>query len=390
MTGVSLLPSDSERPTLKTIAAETGLAIATVSRALKDAPDIGEETKRRVRETAERLGYRPNRAGVRLRTGKTNVIALILSAESDMMNHTSKLLYSIAEALRGTSYHLVVTPYFVDQDPMDPVRYIVETGSADGVVLNQTQQDDPRVRYLAEHGFPFVTHGRTEMGISHPYFDFDNEEFGRLGVRELVRRGRKRLLLVPPPRAQTYARHMITGFADEAALRGASFEIAEEVTSDCPGDLAEVALAARLTREPQIDGLVCGSTTSAMAAVAAAERVGLRIVADFDLVSKEAISFLHRFRRGIIVVKEDVGQAGTFIAHAMMAAIERRAPEQGQMLERPTRADDGLGAAAPSEAPGGALGAALADAAGGSAATATAGAPPRNGSAGADPARDGA
>ena len=37
--------SDTQRPTLKTIAAATGLAIATVSRALKDAPDIGEETK---------------------------------------------------------------------------------------------------------------------------------------------------------------------------------------------------------------------------------------------------------------------------------------------------------------------------------------------------------
>ena len=86
MTGLTLLPTDSERPTLKTIAAETGLAIATVSRALKDAPDIGEETKKRVREAAKRLGYRPNRAGVRLRTGKTNVIALTLSTEADVMN----------------------------------------------------------------------------------------------------------------------------------------------------------------------------------------------------------------------------------------------------------------------------------------------------------------
>ena len=141
-------PHDSQRPTLKTIAAETGLAIATVSRALKDASDIGEETKRRVRETAERLGYRPNRAGVRLRTGKTNVIALVLSTEVDVMNHTSQLIYSIAEALRGTAYHLVIMPYFPDQDPLTPVRYIVETESADGVILNQTTPDDPRIRYI--------------------------------------------------------------------------------------------------------------------------------------------------------------------------------------------------------------------------------------------------
>ena len=53
-------------------------AVPTVSRALNDAPDIGEATKRRVQELAEKIGYRPNRAGLRLRTGKTNVIALVL------------------------------------------------------------------------------------------------------------------------------------------------------------------------------------------------------------------------------------------------------------------------------------------------------------------------
>ena len=219
----SHLLSPEERPTLKTIAAATGLAVATVSRALKDAPDIGEETKRRVREMAERLGYRPNRAGVRLRTGKTNVIALVLSAEADVMNHTSQLLYSIARTLKGTAYHLVVMPFFPDEDPMSPIRYIVETGSADGIILNQTRPDDPRVRYMHERGFPFATHGRTEMEIDHPYFDYDNEAFARQAVRILSARGRRRLMIIAPPRAHSYARHMLEGFADEAARLGLSF-----------------------------------------------------------------------------------------------------------------------------------------------------------------------
>ncbi len=156
------------RPTLKTLAEATGLAVATVSRALKDAPDISKETKRRVSEAAATLGYQPNRAGVRLRTGKTNVIALVLSAEAEMMNHTSRLIHSIAAALRGTAYHMIVFPMTADENPMDPIRYIVETGSADGVIMNQTRPDDPRAHYMAERDFAFATHGRTDTGIAPP------------------------------------------------------------------------------------------------------------------------------------------------------------------------------------------------------------------------------
>jgi LacI family transcriptional regulator len=333
--------SDTQRPTLKTIAAATGLAIATVSRALKDAPDIGEETKKRVRETAAQLGYRPNRAGVRLRTGKTNVIALVLSTETDVMNHTSRLIYSIANALRGTAYHMVVMPFFPDQDPMDPIRYIVETESADGIILNQTKEDDPRVRYMHDHGFPFAAHGRTATGIDHPYFDFDNEAFGRLGARAMIERGRKRLFLLAPPRAHMYARHMTFGFSDEAALLGIPFEVAANVTSDSGGEAVEAAVAARFALPNPPDGLLVGSTTAAMAAIAGAEQSGRVLGQDFDVVAKEAIAVLRRFRRDILIVREDVGRAGEFLARALVAEIDKRDWTDRQGLEVPVKVERG-------------------------------------------------
>jgi LacI family transcriptional regulator len=333
--------SDAERPTLKTIAAATGLAVATVSRALKDAPDIGEETKRRVRETAARLGYRPNRAGVRLRTGKTNVIALVLSTESDIMNHTSRLIYSIAAALRGTAYHLVVMPFFPDQNPMEPIRYIVETESADGIILNQTKEDDPRIRYMHSHGFPFAAHGRTAMGIDHLFYDFDNEAFGRIGARALADRGRKRLYLVAPPRSHMYARHMIHGFSDEAARAGLPFEVSDRVTSDAGGDPVEAAVAARFAKPDPPDGLILGSTTAAMAAIAAIERSGRVLGRDFDVVAKEAVPMLRRFRQDILIVREDVGRAGEFLARALVATIDKRDWTERQGLEVPVKVELG-------------------------------------------------
>jgi LacI family transcriptional regulator len=326
---------DGARPTLKTIAHETGFAIATVSRALKDAPDIGEDTKRLVREVAQRLGYRPNRAGVRLRTGKTNVIALVLSTEQDVMNHTSRLIYSIAAALRGTAYHLIVMPYFPDEDPMTPIRYIVETESADAVILNQTQPDDPRIRYMADHHFPFAAHGRTDMGLDHPYFDYDNEAFARIAVHELHRRGRHRLMLMAPPHGHNYARHLITGFSDAATHLGLSFEMPMDVTSDSGSVAIEAAIERRFAQPAPPDGLLLSSTTAAMAMVSAAERMGFHIGRDFDVVSKEAIPFLRRFRDQMIVGFEDVGMAGDFLARAALAAIDRAEPTDWQFLDRP-------------------------------------------------------
>ena len=84
------------------------------------------------------------------------------------MGLTSHLVYGISEYLAGSPYHLIVTPYNLRSDPLDPVRYIVETGSADGIIFSRIEPQDARVRYLHEHGFPFATHGRSDMGIGHP------------------------------------------------------------------------------------------------------------------------------------------------------------------------------------------------------------------------------
>lgn len=79
----------------------------TASRALSGASDIGHQTRARMRQIADEIGYVPNRAGVRLRTGRTHVISLVLST---VMTHTARLISSIAGALRETLYHLVITP----------------------------------------------------------------------------------------------------------------------------------------------------------------------------------------------------------------------------------------------------------------------------------------
>lgn len=324
------------RPTLKTIAYMTGLGVTTVSRALHDAPDIGQATKERVRLVAQRIGYRPNRAGVRLRTGRTNVISLILSIDAEVLGLTPHLVYGISQTLAGTPYHLIVTPYDPRDDPLDPVRYIVETGSADGVIFSRTEPDDARVRYLHERGFPFATHGRTETGIVHPYFDYDNERYAAVAVERLHARGRRRLALLPPPSNLTYAHHMMAGF-DQAMDRLDLTELPlRDVTTDS-GQEAIEAEVARMMNSPRRrpDGFVCGSANAAIAVISAAEAMGCELGRDFDLAVKDSFDMMRKFRREIVVIPEDFRAAGTFLAQAVMRSLQGVPPEQLQTIEAP-------------------------------------------------------
>jgi LacI family transcriptional regulator len=330
----------SGKPTLKTIARISGLAVPTVSRALNDAPDIGRETKKLIRKIANDIGYVPNRAGVRLRTGRTNVISLVMSTEMDLMSHTARLISSVAGALRDTPYHLIVTPYFPDQDPMEPVRYIVETGSADAVILNQIRPDDPRVTYMLDRNFPFATHGRTTDAGRHPYYDYDNEAFGRLAAQRLIARGRRHILLIAPPAEHNYAQHMMAGVTGAVAGSACHLTISQDVSSDNKSADVMAYIAMMLTQNPDIDAVIVGSTTSAMAAVSAIEQCQRTVGREVDVFAKEAVPFLKLFRADILTLAERIGTAGEFLARAAIQAIRDPKAPPMQALEEPS--DDPL------------------------------------------------
>jgi len=315
-------PVESGRPTLKTIAFMTGLGVTTVSRALKDAPEIGIETRKRVQLVARQVGYRPNRAGVRLRTGKTNVISLVLDTQEQVGGFVSDIVYGVSEAIAETPYHLIITPYARDKDPMEPVRYVVETGSADGIIISRTEPNDPRVRYMIERGFPFATHGRTYQNTPHPFHDFDNAAFARIAVRRLAALGRKRIALLAPPARLSYTQHTRDGFAEGLAEAGLAEMPFSAVNTDSSLEHIRDATSELLRRDKRPDGFVSCTGSAAFALVAAIEAAGLRLGRDIDIVSKQSFRLLPMFRPEIHVVNEDFRTAGRELARAVLGAID--------------------------------------------------------------------
>ena len=299
------LVQPGERPTLKTIARISGLAVPTVSRALGGADDIGSDTKKLVKQIAAGIGYVPNRAGVRLRTGRTNVIALVIPADTNVLNNASKLTSSIALELRDTPYHLNVLPWFQDEDPLGPIKYIVETRSADAVIFDTTEPEDKRVEYLLKHDFPFATHGRTIWSDHHSYYDFDNTAFARVALQQLASRGRQNILAILPPINLNYAQDMLNGLQLESQLLKVNFHTSKTVNGDQSAEDIGHWIARHLKKSQAFDGVIC---TSPIATI----------------------------RRDIIVELEDIGIAGRYLANAVVQRLRDADLPPMQHLEVPT------------------------------------------------------
>ncbi|MFN7104452.1 MAG: substrate-binding domain-containing protein, partial [Pseudorhizobium sp.] len=280
-------------------------------------------------------GYQPNRAGVRLRTGKTNVIALVLSIEEELMGFTSQLVFGISEVLAGTQYHLVLTPHSHQKDPMVPVKYILDTGSADGVIISRIAPDDPRIRLMTERNMPFAAHGRSDMGIAHPYHDYDNEAFAYQAVEKLASRGRKRIALLPPPNALSFFLHSRNGFERALSDYGLTEVAMGRVTTETSLEDIRAHAEAMMRSANAPDGIISLSGSSTIALVAGIEAAGKVLGRDADLVSKQSADFLNWIRPEIYTVNEDVRHAGRELAKAVIARIDGVAPDLLQSISKP-------------------------------------------------------
>lgn len=319
-------PITGGQPTLKTIADLTGLGVTTVSRALKDGPELAVETKARVRAIASEIGYRPHRAGVRLKTGRTFVISFVLNLADDMSDYARRLIMGISQALSGTQYHLQVLPQNIDQDPIDPVRYIVETAAADGLILTHSEPQDLRVKMLLERDFPFITFGRTELATPHPYIDTDNFDFAYRAAKALIRRGRQRIVIVLPPPQFTYSGHQQAGYRRALFEAGLEPVIAEGVDLYSPAFTLRAYANSLATQRNAPDGIICGSELQALGMMLGFQDKGFVVGSDVDIVNKKTSNILDLVQLPTLQFYEDLVRAGHDCAKFLLRRIEGEAP----------------------------------------------------------------
>jgi LacI family transcriptional regulator len=333
------------KPTLRTISDATGLALTTVSRALANDPKIAEDTRRRVAQVASDIGYIPDRAAQRLRTGRTNVIALVLSPHVEIIGFRGSMMAGLSDAIQGTRYHVSMTPYDTHTDIMRPIETIVRNRLADGIVFAGTHLRDPRVAYLLSEDFPFVTHGRTLGALAHPWCDYDNARFVELALNRLHSRGRRRVLLFCPSPTLTFSRHMMDALRRRGAELGLSVESPARVTlSSSPAEIGAF-VADRMSRPAPPDGIICPGEVLALAVMSTLQDSGRTLGRDVDIVAKQTSAVFDLVRPRIDTIYEDLRAAGATMGRLLLRRIAGEAAADLHHLQAPEprfRSDEAL------------------------------------------------
>lgn len=145
--------------TIKQIAEQCNLSVATVSKALNYAPDIGMETGQRIREAARALGYFPNAAARALRTSHSYSIGVLFADETHSgLTHEyfSQVLNSLKEEAERNGYDVTFISHNIGDTSMSYLEHC-KYRNCDGVVIASVNFNDPSINELLKSSLPVVT-----------------------------------------------------------------------------------------------------------------------------------------------------------------------------------------------------------------------------------------
>lgn len=272
---------------MKDIAIATGYSINTVSRALKDMPDVRPETKRIIRQAATRMAYIRNGIAGSLRTFETKTIAVILG---DISNpYFAIIVRGIEDTARQHGYHvLVINTDEIYEREAEAVEMVLSKG-VDGIVLLPVQAETGDIKLLQEMGVPFVLLGRHFSNLETNYVISDDRNGAREATRYLLKKGHQRILYIAGPRYVSCAKERLGGHV--LALQEAKVEVDPaliRVAGLKAGSVREIIRQVVIARQ-EFSAISTFSDYMAFEAIHSLKELGLRVPEDVAVIGYDDV-----------------------------------------------------------------------------------------------------
>lgn len=278
------MPASRFRATLRHISEQLGLSISTVSRALKDHPDIAEPTKRRVRELAELMDYEPNAFAIQLRTNASRLIGVVVPEISGFFYHGC--IAGLEEEARSWGYSLMILQSDDDPERESANLRLCRLNRAAGVLVavSSATTDLSPFERTAESGIPVVFFDKVPKGQAFPSVTLADPEAARLAAEAILDAGRRNVLALFGDPGLSITRKRLSAFRETlGATDGAPVLALGHARSR---EEAQRAVQERLhSGEPLPDTLFAMSDEILAGALKAIQAASLRIPDDIAVIA---------------------------------------------------------------------------------------------------------
>jgi DNA-binding LacI/PurR family transcriptional regulator len=320
------------RPTLADVAQRAGVSKGAASLALNGRAGVSEDTRRRVLDFAEQLGWVPNNAARTLSANRSDAIGLVLARPARLLSlepFYMELLAGIETVLaeRDLALLLKVVPDPGDETEIATYRAWSTGRRVDGVIITDVRVEDPRFPVLAGLGLPAVVLGSTtdvarDAVVSTVWTD--DESTMTTALRYLVGLGHRRLARVSGPESLAHCATRTAAFLRLAADLG--LPEPEIVVADFSGEDGARATRQLLLGPEPPTAIMYENDVMAVAAVGAAHGVGVSVPTDLSILALDDSALCSLTHPAVSAMHRHIGAIGSLVARVLLAAIEGAPP----------------------------------------------------------------
>ncbi|MEO6415909.1 MAG: LacI family DNA-binding transcriptional regulator [Gemmatimonadaceae bacterium] len=316
--------------TIKDVAREAGVSVATVSRVWNEAAFVSPETRQRVAQVATRLGYSPHGAARSLITRTTNALGVLLP---DLYGEFfSEIIRGIDHTAQAAGYHILVSSSHDSKDEIDAALRSMR-GRVDGMIIMSPDLETQRTLHALQGSFPVVL---LNGGVDANEFDsitIENHAGAREMTLHLVKHGHTRIAMIAGPQRNYDAAERLHGY--ETALTESG--IAHDQSLVVPGDFSELsghAAAMQLLALAQRPTAIFAANDSmAIGALSALHESGLRVPQDIAVAGFDDIPLARYMNPPLSTVHVDISLLGERAATLLLSSLlQGQRPRQQQQL----------------------------------------------------------
>jgi len=319
--------SNDNKLTLAGLAKLAGVSTSTVSRALNDNPLIKKETRERLQALAKENNFSLNRAASRLRTQKTNVVAVILNLTDNTDQSISdpfllKVVGDLNQALNKKGYELLLSNSLMATE--DWANYFISSSRADGIIVIGQGKSTSKIEQVAKAGAPLVVWGDPKVMSGYVVVGSNNELGGYLATEHLVNSGCKRILFLgDPEHAEMSERYK--GY--NRALQDFSLPFDSDLTLSCDitSKAAYEQIADSILRQGlSFDGIVAISDMVALGAMKALKERYISIPGDVSLIGFDDIAMAELLHPALSTIKQDTKLASQVMVEQLLNQFQAK------------------------------------------------------------------